>query len=281
MADAITTNLKLVKPEVTASISTWGNKLNEDMDKIDAWYGMDHGAALTALQTGGNAGVITDMDGTTILDLSDDERFRTAVAPLFYADAVTVDPLRPYTLVTQDWVKKFIDTVFPLKTVVIWAGTLAEIPNGWILCNGTPVVVDGVQVTPPNLTNRFIMGAGSTFAPAAIGGTAYHTHVFQDSGTRLTRANLPTDRLEPDYSYATGAVMSRVTSGGTYTITGPAVSDGWRSVALEPLGSGTLHYHQGSTNAQSPWNGSAYVPAELYPPFYALAFIMKARLWGA
>ncbi|GAH94439.1 unnamed protein product, partial [marine sediment metagenome] len=42
--------------------------------------------------------------------------------------------------------------------ILIWSGSVASIPGGWQICDGT----NGT----PDLRNKFIIGAGDTYAPA-------------------------------------------------------------------------------------------------------------------
>jgi microcystin-dependent protein len=66
----------------------------------------------------------------------------------------------------------------PAGVIAIWSGSTASIPSGWVICDGTN--------STPDLRDRFIVGAGSTYAVAATGGAntvalatanlAAHTH---------------------------------------------------------------------------------------------------------
>lgn len=66
-------------------------------------------------------------------------------------------------------------TAVPDNVIIMWYGSLLSIPTGWKLCDGT----NGT----PDLRDKFIVGAGSTYAVGATGGVTTVT---------LTAPQLPT-----------------------------------------------------------------------------------------
>ena len=57
----------------------------------------------------------------------------------------------------------------PSGFIGMFAGTEAQIPDGWQLCNGQGETSNGIKV--PNLRDRFIVGAGSAYDPGDTGGS--------------------------------------------------------------------------------------------------------------
>jgi hypothetical protein len=65
--------------------------------------------------------------------------------------------------------------------IILWSGSVVSIPAGWLLCNGAS--------STPDLRDRFVVGAGSTYAVDATGGSAdatlpthTHTNTVTDPG---------------------------------------------------------------------------------------------------
>jgi len=59
----------------------------------------------------------------------------------------------------------------PVGLVVMWYGSIASIPSGWALCDGSGGTID--------LRDRFVIGAGSTYSPGDTGGST----TFNATGT--------------------------------------------------------------------------------------------------
>ena len=75
------------------------------------------------------------------------------------------------------------NNAIPSGGIIIWSGSSSAIPSGWYLCNGS----NGT----PDLRNRFVVGAGSTYAVGNTGGSAdaivvSHTHSVSDPGHNHT-----------------------------------------------------------------------------------------------
>ena len=66
-------------------------------------------------------------------------------------------------------------TPIPAGAIVMWSGSIGSIPAGYYLCDG--------QNGTPNLKDRFVVGAGSTYAVGNTGG--FTSPVTGSGGTNL------------------------------------------------------------------------------------------------
>jgi hypothetical protein len=141
--------------------------------------------------------------------------------------------------------------------IVIWSGSAASIPAGWALCDGT----NGT----PNLRDRFVVGAGSTYAVGATGGAASgttsaagaHSHGGTTGSTALTIDQIPSHT----HGIQALSVGTAGATGGSAVGNGPATSGA--------TGGGLAHNHTISTQA-----AHTHTLATL-PPYFALCYIMR------
>jgi hypothetical protein len=133
---------------------------------------------------------------------------------------------------------------FVAGMIMLWSGSSASIPSGWLLCDGTN--------STPDLRNRFVVGATSTYAVGATGGSAdaivvSHTHTATVTDPGHTHGGVQVYgggqnvNANPVYNISTGSTSSATT--------GITVSN--------------------STTGSSGTNANL-------PPYFALCYIMKA-----
>jgi len=249
---ATTTTYSLEKPTVGGDENTWGGALNDNADKIDDLLdgtlaikpNLDEGlwkvggVAVTA-----TAAELNILDGVT-----------ASTAEINILDGVTASAteLNLLTGVTSL-------ASIPSGLISLWSGSIASIPAGWLLCDGT----NGT----PDLRNRFVVGAGNSYAVGATGGADSvtltslqipgHTHTFSGS-TNTTGAHTHTINKTTD------------TNGGAFPTQQGTGSP--NNVDLTTSSAGN-HSHTFSGTTSSTGGGSSH---ENRPPYYALAYIMKA-----
>ena len=145
-------------------------------------------------------------------------------------------------------------TVIPSGLISLWSGSIGSIPSGWVLCDGNN--------STPNLTDRFIIGAGNNYAVASQGGSAdsivvAHTHTATSTSTVTEQPHNHTLGLYgPNGGGGLGGGDLNTTAPTTYTTSSTSTGI---TVATT------------TTNATAGISGTN---ANL-PPYYALAYIMK------
>ena len=151
----------------------------------------------------------------------------------------------------------------PSGGIIIWSGSAASIPSGWYLCNGS----NGT----PNLRDRFVVGAGSTYDVGNTGGTAdatvvSHTHTGSTNSAGSHRHGL---NANVGGSLAIlGAATARI-AGISNTPTGQSFVTSYSGTNI--MEEVSNHDHSFTTGS----SGSSGTNANL-PPYYALCYIMKA-----
>ena len=122
----------------------------------------------------------------------------------------------------------------PEGIISMWSGSISEIPSGWALCDGT----NGT----PDLTDRFVAGAGGQYNVGDTGGSDEHT--------------LTVDEM-PSHTHPIDTASSSNPNGDAEYIQGNS------------SGSGGSSYDTGQEATGDDQ------PHENRPPYYALAYIMK------
>jgi hypothetical protein len=143
-----------------------------------------------------------------------------------------------------------INNGVPSGCILLWSGSIISIPSGWYLCDGT----NGT----PNLTDRFIVGAGSAYNVGNIGGSANSIVVSHTHTATVT---------DPGHAHSTTAWM-----GGASPGQGGGADGGQRLSSLVAVTSSASFTGITVSNTSA---GASGTNANL-PPYYALAYIMKA-----
>ena len=184
----------------------------------------------------------------------------------------------------------YVHSVLPAGMIMMWGGSVGSIPTGWQLCNGS----NGT----PDLRDRFIVGAGTSYPVGNIGGNTSitlsssnlpaHTHSLSLTGTSgAAGGHLHTaTSTVSDPGHAHTVTDSNIISGsGLYVypqLTGqtPSTTTRTTSTATTGVTVGTTvaavadHTHTLSLTGTSGSVGSG-TSVDTRPPYYALCYIQK------
>lgn len=230
--------------------------------------------------------VTTDIDGVsqrlvTVSVYYDDEAVpRSTLQQVFYSndanlyvrndsnpnDSISLKYENDKISAKVNGVEKDIGGV-PVGTILSWYGRLSDIPSGFVLCNGA----NGT----PDLRDRFLVGAGSSYALGNTGGenqvkltgtqigNHYHYwgyHNGNNGGYFLTSAG----------SFTNAAKESWVRA-GKWNGSGGGGYNGWDG------GSGTNFYVGQNLVTSNAVATAAQESHENRPPYYAVYYIMRIR----
>jgi hypothetical protein len=171
----------------------------------------------------------------------------------------------------------FVHKVLPYGTILMWSGTVANIPTGWQLCDGSN--------STPDLRDKFIIGA--TQDDGGVAKTNITGSLTQTGGTKdaIVVDHSHTATADNPGDFITGSVDS-LTQGGGGSVFNNASGDFSLSGTITPTAA--LSYNSGSslfptlnisagdhTHSITVNSTGTTGTNQNLPPYYALAYIMK------
>ena len=143
--------------------------------------------------------------------------------------------------------------IIPSGVIMMWSGLEANIPDGYVLCNG--------QNGTPDLTDKFVIGAGSNYPIGESGGAKTHNHLYKVSYRPYYGALVGNDNdaiQAYDYESGNWTDSTQVSTGVTTRSNNGILQGQWSDAT--PL----IQQTEGKSSVTSNM-----------PPYYALCFIMK------
>lgn len=207
---------------------------------------------------------------------------------------ITVDGFGHITNIDTTDLDTFKQSLMPAGAIIMWSGSVATIPTGWVLCNG--------QNNTPNLMDRFVVGAGQTYNVGDTGGAntvtlttsqmPNHTHDGSgltagpggghNHGAGTLRTDQAGNHRHEIYGNNRGTHGGQLYAPGLWKDDAERLASDWQDT-IRPAGAHSHditgvtgyepdHSHHFSGTTGSTGGGTGH---ENRPPYYALCYIMK------
>ncbi len=184
----------------------------------------------------------------------------------------------------------------PLRGIIMWSGTVDEIPDGWALCNGQSFT--NPTIDTPDLQGRFIVGlngpnnyslntnGGADYRPIEAANLPAHTHSLELT-TEITGGH-----KHPYQTSKGGGSMNcwdlSQSDGGSQCLNGgyekTHADNGTEAItelsppyypSVHKFGEAGVHQHYISGNTQN--NATSNNAFDNRPRYYVLAYIMRVK----
>eukprot|EP01083_Nonionella_stella_P116340 345638_1 len=186
--------------------------------------------------------------------------FRGAVNP----HEVVQHQRRRRSLLSTD--EEEFENELSVGTIVLWGGEISGIPSGWRLCDGNR--------NTPNLTDKFIIGAGNAFSMRSVGGRSHlalHTNQLPKHVHPLGNDSVIVEEADEEHIHDIRNTDTIVSSQKDHIHTVSTDNISMNGHHVHPVGTYRLnvsgehtHYtHNGNTSSNNTVPPSNYIEADV------------------